>query len=253
MPLRSGFDYPLPKTSYNIIKGGTSGFVGNEPRGEKVFKSMLVPGPGRYNGGDAQIKATMPNVKGATQWNYCGPRFADPKSQKVDKRDYNPDVPSTRPKWNFGAKGGGHKVAMLRTCGADAFYDVKKDYVDCATVGGMLVQGAVQGLGSRAKKVADLKLRNSSVARVLNYPKRPGPGHYENKKDVVLPKCPSYSQTKMHLDKARFPGTAVLSKMWVPPPGQYKDDEVIKKRKVGVGARLEQQLGRNSSYTFGSS
>merc|ERR1712194_592582 len=149
--------------------------------------------------------------------------------------------------------GGGHKVPMIKTCGADAFYNPKKDYVDCADVGGMLVQGAVQGLGSRTKKVADLKQRSPHIARVSNYPKRPGPGHYEQKKDVVLTRAPSYSQTKMHLDKARFPGTVVLSKAWVPPPGTYKDDEVIKMRKVGVGARLEQQLGRNSSFSFGSS
>lgn len=250
MPLRDGFDYPLPKTLHAKIPGGKSVFAGEE-RG-KVIKNtpMMTPGPQKYN--PNKIASCLPNIRGGTLWKSQGPRFkAD--GVKTDMRNYTPIRESTRPKWTV-PKGRGHVAALIKGCGADAFYDVKKDYCDCATVGegGVLVQGAVQGLGTRVKKVADFKARSKSQSRIQNYPKKPGPGTYEvaAAMDKVLPRAPVFSQTKMELDKARFPGSYVREKAWVPPPGHYKDDQVTKTNK---GAQYEQQLGRNSSFSFGAS
>eukprot|EP00392_Amoebophrya_sp_AT5.2_P001460 g1462.t1 len=175
-------------------------------------------------------------------------------ANKPDVRNYNPEVPSTRPKWSV-PKGKGHQVSVprIRTSGADVFYDVKKEYVDCAVVGGILVQGAVQGLGTRAKKVADIKLRPKAEARVKNYPQKPGPGTYANQQDAVLERAPFYTQTKSDLDKVRFPGSAVQAKKWVPPPGTYEAEDVVKKQKNCNGARLEQQLGHASTASMGMS
>lgn len=177
MPLREGFDYPLPKTSWgDNIKGGKSVFAGKEARGHQPGVKVRAPPVGTYKAGESQDKATMPQIKGTCNWSHCPPRFKDAKIQKTDLRNYNVENPSRAPKWNFGAKGPGHKVATIRTCGADVFYNPVKDYVDCAEINGVLVQGAVQGMGSRVCKVADFKNRTKSESRVKNYPQKPGPG-----------------------------------------------------------------------------
>lgn len=247
-------DYPLPKTYHAGIKGGVqSKTARGQTPAELKLTPMLTPGPMKYH--PRQIEATMPNIKGGTLWKNAAPRFKESGSKisKTDLRNYTPLQPSTQPKWSV-PKGAGHKQAIIKGNGADVMYNPKKEYCDCAVVNGILVQGPVQGLGSRAKKVADFKMRAKSEARVNNYPKRPGPGQYQvaAATDKVLNRSPVWSSTKMELDKARFPGNYVRTKQWLPAPGKYEEMEVLKKNKVNKGAQIEQQLGRNSSFAFGA-
>ncbi|CAD7926245.1 unnamed protein product [Amoebophrya sp. A120] len=252
--LRDGFDYPLPKTYHEGVKGGRSVMASGRDAVQPKTTPMLTPGPTRYN---PVLGSVIGQIRSTINWARAPPRFkeAGAKISKTDVRNYNPEQPSRAPKWSM-PKGKGHTVPRLKTFGADVFYDVKKDYVDCAQVGGeggILVQGAVQGLGTRPVKCADLKLRPKAEARVKNYPQRPGPGTYANQQDAVLDRPPCYTQTKCDLDKARFPGSYVLSKRGTPPPGTYEWDDVVKKGKNCNGARLEQQLGHASSFGMGAS
>ncbi|CAD7962112.1 unnamed protein product [Amoebophrya sp. A25] len=252
--LRDGFEYPMPKTLHEGVRGGLSVMAG--PSRDQVIKTtpMMTPGPTRYNVNHGAVHG---QIKCTTQWSKEAPRFKDGTGpiQKSDSRSYTPLQPSTAPKWSV-PKGKGHTIPRIQTCGADAFYNVKKDYVDCAFIGsdgnGALVQGGVQMLGTGVVKIADLKKRVKSEARVKNYPAKPGPGTYEDQKDAVLDRVPKWTQTKSNLDKVRFPGSFVQAKKWMPPPGIYEADDVVKKGKNCNGARLEQQLGHASSFRTGA-
>ena len=273
--------YPLPTTCLNpkCDKGGK--MLGKPGDRSKVAKTtpMMTPGPTRYNAGEAKLRATLPAVKSGS-WKGKNPREAKhgamviktSTNEKVGPGSYEDSytkgvMQSGRPKWSV-PKGKGIQVARLRTCGADAFYNVKKEYVDCAVVGGvdggLLVQGGVQvGGGSRIKKTHKMihpDKRTKSLIPTGKDPRKPpapGPGHYpEAAAQVdknVLPRAPNYSSSKTPLDKSRFPGYVARGKMWVPPPGAYKGDEVVKKNKVNKGAELEQALGHASSFDVGAS